>query len=527
MRFPDVRNWTSPRVDSETGEERRGISGFWETRVQPDYFAELRRDHGHDDTELATSTARRIFRELESSEWSPTVETKHPSDDVNSWDDIEGADLEEIPSSRTSTKTAFFDFQNRVYWFDFPGHDMFFVGFEEMDMLVKKYVYAGQNWNQARVVRYAINELATGIQWRRSILDDVFRAIELTKDKPPFAPHKFREASNVELAGEWRSHDEARVEKEYRTGEAEHYRELYEDTKERLLAAEDYFHDLVETAEILKPAVDCFERREVVSDIDPASLVVLLSDWHIGRDVDLPGNDFDAAVAGERVKDVTRGIVAEYEASHRPIDEVVITALGDFLDGVFGDMHPQQWEGQDINGLKQIVRASDLLAYVITALDEYFDAPVRVEAIGGNHGRGRKSHDEDVFRLPELAMYELAREKSPDTVAWTIHDEAERAARTSVRGTELVLTHGDDVPRDIAELGRVSDAQDVLVVAGHGHEDERRRKLEGRTLVARNGCLVGTTEFDRDKIARTVRPCQSLVEVRDRGPVPGSLVYAD
>jgi len=450
---------------------------------------------------------------------------------VDDWSEVDQSNLTRVPSTRPECYRAWMDMEREQYLFDIPASNspgLDDIPFAEVQLMVEQYVYEGTGQSQDQVATYCNNELNRDMT--RGYLRDMFKALDITKTSPPWAYHRVHSEEPEELAQQQREKKEAAIEAKYRSEDAKAWRKRCGELKRELLQIDEFIDGLIERVHCDPPTLDggVPARTDVADEMPARSDIVLASDWHIGKEVDVHGNRFDVDIARERVMRSTRRTIEQYQMDRRPLDEVVIAYLGDLIDGPHGDMHPEQWLGQDATHLEQLEVASTLMAKQVTMLSEYFDdVPVTVYCVGGNHGRDRKSRDEDPTRLPELAMYALAREKSPtDQIDdWHIHRERRSSMHIDVRGVHTVLTHGDRTPRDLADLGDVPHADQSLVVSGHGHEYELRQCLDGDTTVVQNGCLCGVTEFDRDEIGRHVRPTQATVEVGPHGPQPGKVIH--
>jgi hypothetical protein len=503
------------------------IAALWRNRARPFYEEATDREPPCD------RAIRTAFNDV-LDDASPPCEASSaaPSDGgADSWSEVDRSQLEELEGANT-TCTAWIDWRRGEYVFDLPASNadgLDDIPFAEVDAMVRHYVDAGAGWSRKEVASYCNTELRRDMS--RPYVIEMFKALGITKKSIPYAPHHLSPRSEEdpeELADGWRDIVEAEVEAEYRTDLVKHWKSRAEELKREALDCEKFIEELIAAVDDTPPTIDtdALAAHHVDPELPPRSDVLLISDWHVGKEVDLPDNRFDADVAERRVDAYIERLLMRYRADARPVDEIVVALLGDLIDGPAGDMHAQQWLGQDIHNLQQLETAATLIAKLATALDAYFGecVPIRFEAIGGNHGRGRQDASDDPYRLPELAMYALARAQSPDRIDWTIHDDEERAARTDVRNCHVALAHGDDTPRDAADLGRVPGVDHALVATGHGHESETRGKLDGRVLTVQNGCLCGVTSFDRDRIGRHVEPVQQVVEIDDHGPVPGPLI---
>lgn len=419
---------------------------------------------------------------------------------------------------------AVMDFDRRQYRFDFEGEPVFDVPFDDVQRWVQWYTNAGAGLTRAEVCRRSARELDRPLT--TSYFTQIKKSLDVTKKSTPHAPHLFVERSVDELVDGWREQDEALVEEKYQAREVGHLRRSFEKLSAKLSQYDDFVRGVVEAAELSEPRIAAPTLPERAGGVESYTPILHLSDWHVGKQVDRPENVFDVDVAWDRIGVLCRRLADHLRAYRRPIDEFVIAVTGDMIDGPLGDMHPQQWRGQDLHGRRQCVEAADLLASVVGFADDLVDAPVCVHAVAGNHGRARKSRKDDPFRLPELLTYEIAKASTTsDTVSWNIHTG--KIGRTTVRNTSVILAHGDWTPRKVDAWGATYSGETLLALTGHSHSEQREFFRQQHFVHQTGGCLPGVDDFHAEKIGKHVRPAQGMVHVYDHGPTPGEFFYLD
>lgn len=265
--------------------------------------------------------------------------------------------------------------------------------------------------------------------------------------------------------------------------------------------------------------------------------VALLSDTQTGKITP----DYNTEVCRERVMRYAEKIVAiaNVQRADHPVNECVISMLGDAVEGV--DIFPgQQWL-IDSTLYRQIFDTTPII-YVdfIRYLLAHFDT-VRVVAVQGNHGRiGRKgvfgpedNSDRMVYRVIKLMMRDEPR-FSMDMA----DPEGERAWYKILRigKYSALLIHGDQIRGSMGFPwyglakkvhawgsgglgGADSSFQDVMM--GHYHS-LGLVPLNHRRVWA-NGSTESTNTFASETLAAQSNPAQWLLFVRpDKGMVTAS-----
>jgi len=446
--------------------------------------------------------------------------------------DCDQGDLQFVPSGRTSAYKAYMHWPSGEYWFIIGGKEPFDIPFSEVQYLIKLYVHAGSGLTGKTVTRRCIDQL--GRDMTHGLLKKIFKALDIDKDSPPFAPHKLAEEDPDDLASveNLRAKAEAAVEHKMSEREPKALRRLVRKQARDLKDIKHQMSEAIEAAEMspIEPRPVVTQSGDTNPEAKPYRPVVLLSDWHIGKKVDLPDNKFHLEVAWERIHHLTEQIGQFFKHNQRPFSEIVVGVLGDLVDGVLGNVYEQQWLEQDVSGRHQAVEAAKMLSEVLAQLHWMTGKPVHAVCTPGNHGRSGGNRGADPERFPEAMTYELAASylSEIEDVQLQIND-GDRVATYEVEefGTQLLFTHGDRTPRDIRELGWSRMNERIGIASGHSHTDERSGVSDRHVYWQQNGALCGVDGFESDQIGKAFRPSQSMMMVDDQGPQPGRSFLLD
>jgi len=125
---------------------------------------------------------------------------------------------------------------------------------------------------------------------------------------------------------------------------------------------------------------DPLPARPVQSEI--SSLVITLSDLHFGKQT----AQFSLSTGTHRLAGMAGQIEADIGMT---VDEVVVLLIGDLVEGE--DIYSNQNGQLACSVIEQTEVATTALWNFLCQLEEFFDCPVRVEAVPGNHGRMSKT----------------------------------------------------------------------------------------------------------------------------------------
>lgn len=343
-------------------------------------------------------------------------------------------------------------------------------------------------------------------------LDRVLRCIGLTKKSNPLAPHILDEWDEEQISDYYLQIKREKVELANVGKEASQWKKLYEEQVKLDLQTEAFLSRLAESVQNDPPE---FQKRKIDSSLESTSVVLMLSDWHVGKTVNLPTNKFNKDIFQDRIALLIQEIEEHFRSNTRPIDEFHVVILGDMVDGPMGNMHDGQWVGQDLHHTEQVAWCAKALAYVLDAVSAILEVKISVHSVGGNHGRVSANRKDDELRFADQMMYVLAKEMTCADVDW--HREDEVVGQFMIYDTKILLTHGERIgkEKDLAWIHRAN-SNHFVVCTGHLHAP-RWELTDNDVYLARGGSACGTDEF-ATRYGKGCRPAQVMFEVRKNGP---------
>jgi hypothetical protein len=382
------------------------------------------------------------------------------------------------------------------------------------------YVHDGFGVTQRQVTR--MSDQVHGVPLTKDFARKIFRVLGITKDAPPYPPHVLQKYSPDEAAKLHFSRLQAAAELGLRRTEAKEYKKLWKQELEKSLRVKDLIEELDVTMPDAEWRIDVRRVRPPSSNAAPCIPIILLTDWHVGKLVDLERNQYTEDIFRRRVDRLLAEIEEEWEVCSRPIDHVQIAFAGDMCDGVSGDMHGGQAAHQWAHGHDQIRIAATTMARTVRHIREALDARTVVHSIAGNHDRVTAHRDDDWQLIAGAAAYDWAADKLSGLVEWTHHEGI--VAEWDAYDTRILMIHGHAKPRNLRDLvwtHRTNRHDHYLVLSGHLHS----LKIEGvaddtGVQYVRGPSLVGTDEYSAQQIGKGTRPAQVMCEVREDGPRP-------
>jgi predicted phosphodiesterase len=225
------------------------------------------------------------------------------------------------------------------------------------------------------------------------------------------------------------------------------------------------------------------------------TLCVIISDVHIGKKT----YEFDYEIFLSKLNELYNQIVNEIQC--KQIDELVLFFNGDLVDG------NQVYKGHHnyicMPTGKQALEGAKEFSDFILNLSNF--VPVRVECIGGNHGRrgdkGEHTYDDNFDNI----MCEVMKVHLKDVSNVTVNVYYDWKAFVKVQDLTVLAFHGDNtkvgnplsgLPKAItnwADMWRHEQSFDVSVT-GHYHLPVLSVDVNGREMFI-NGSFVPSDEF--------------------------------
>jgi hypothetical protein len=262
----------------------------------------------------------------------------------------------------------------------------------------------------------------------------------------------------------------------------------------------------------------------------PQTALLMLSDTHIGKEVSpdqtLSFGKYDFATFMARLKYLEESVISISE-NHitTEVPELVVTMLGDFLDGALSHSNEV---GQVDPVFNQFYCGAHALAQFLRNLAPHFPA-IRIYDCVGNHTRfqnQKRMPTKNRYSNFDKFLYALVRELVRDipSIKWNL--DAQPYAVFDVQGFTFFAAHGDTMRGGDKTLGVPNHAFGRLVstatqlmnkygckapnfyLLGHLHRDIVLPHATGSILV--NGGFPGVDEFGLSEMFTPADPSQKL-----------------
>lgn len=247
------------------------------------------------------------------------------------------------------------------------------------------------------------------------------------------------------------------------------------------------------------------------------TLIVVITDIHIGALVKNKMNTYDLEVAKRRLNDYLAEVF-EY-AEQNNIDEVYIAVLGDVIEHPY--MHNLAYTSE-FTLSEQAVLASDLILKFALAVNEKY--PVRISAIAGNHDRFNSDKNKSLSGDHAVkAVNQTIRnfiEHAGEKAQGLRFEQAEDYGHTiHAQGKYIKMVHGDlDAIGDKNLIGKHSSNDEKpysMVIMGHYHH-HTVREVGWKKYIVSFGSLKGVDDYGIEKRLIS-QPSQGFVHVRRDG----------
>ena len=228
--------------------------------------------------------------------------------------------------------------------------------------------------------------------------------------------------------------------------------------------------------------------------------ILILSDWHIGVEINTPSNVFNIEVAKERVDKLIKETIKHCKNNN--VTKLHVALAGDLVQGI---IHVNSRLRQNENIINQVLIASELVADLISSLSQSIRR-IEVYNVNGNHGRVnaniKESLDEENFEslVYEIVKLKLDIIKERERIAYNVHfneNEFNDISLINVMNKKVAVTHGHKDRKQNTALDRLNHLLDEYrvneLITGHFHNV---RLGDGVTV---NGALSGSDDFAQSK----------------------------
>jgi hypothetical protein len=310
--------------------------------------------------------------------------------------------------------------------------------------------------------------------------------------------------------------------------EVKHLKRLYKTQTQETSGVDALISAIRECVPTMK-AVAPPRRKVSRPEVDKESLVLLLSDLHIGEVVSITQtggiSSFDVDIARRRIQfTVDRAIkIAKEKMNHYEFDTLYVFMLGDLISGI---IHDELRVNDELGIVAQCIEAVDIISEAILKLCQEFPH-VHVASVAGNHGRvteeryfkGKATNNYD-YLISKMIEKLLSNQSN---LTWNI-PEAFFTVET-VENESFLLLHGDVVKswmgipfyglqraylkwRTVhADFGTPF----KHMIVGHYHNPNMMSIVRYKLII--NGCIKGGDEYSIGALAAACDPSQTMFGV--------------
>lgn len=238
--------------------------------------------------------------------------------------------------------------------------------------------------------------------------------------------------------------------------------------------------------------------------------ISMWSDWHYAETTDSFLNKYDPDICRQRVSYLVDKTIEHCKLNN--IDILNVFCLGDMISNEhYSTIRLQNRE----NLISQIINVSELISESIIKLSKYIPY-LTISFCNGNHCRVHQKNenlnrDNYTTLIKEFVTLRL---KGISNVAFLDNSYDDEIINANICGLNVIGTHGDKVNKKQAsyQLSSLLDTKIDVLCLGHYHENSQ--DINHRTVVYRNGSLVGSNEYSRNLNLHTF-PSQTLLILND------------
>lgn len=244
-----------------------------------------------------------------------------------------------------------------------------------------------------------------------------------------------------------------------------------------------------------------------------ASLVVALSDFHYGLEIDEFNNKYNPGIFHRRLEILLNRCIEQLCTNDR-IGNVIVLGIGDFIAGLIHNIN--RIESRE-NVIEQIIAVSEALSDFLYKLSTY--CHVDYYDCIGNHSRlfedknnclSKESFDLLIHYILKLRFYN---EELIDVHEYTIN---EKIGTFSAYGKQYAFVHGDNfnietLAKDLSLLTKTF-FEGIFI----GHIHHIYIEEQNGTMVISNGSFAGNDEYS-NKLRKTSMPSQNLFLISSSG----------
>ena len=378
-----------------------------------------------------------------------------------------------------------------AYWIRlYKNKQLYGLTFAECGQLMNE--VTGENWSEAK--------------WRRPIEHYLEITSYLEEENPTGLTNDA--LVEIELAKE-----ELQKEKVKYSDQKREYRNRLRSLA-RLEHLEDFLKQEYEVYEPVKL------ETKMLKDKSDKEMIVMLSDWHIGMQIDNQFNKFNIEVAKERIGKLRERMMKKVEQDD--IGTVHIAQLGDLVNG---SIHISTRIANEEDIIQQIIITANLLQEFVKPL---IDKGINVEYynIIGNHGRvsPNKMETAGIDENFEKLLFTMMSTYYRECDNFHAHDSKDGLITAKIKNLDFCFAHGDFDKGTgvIAKLPQLFGYVFDYVLTGHLHRESIMDY--GKTTHITNSALCGSDDYAM-QLRLSSKPSQKILVLDGTGVIENNTIY--
>ncbi|MDY4127627.1 metallophosphoesterase [Peptostreptococcus porci] len=240
--------------------------------------------------------------------------------------------------------------------------------------------------------------------------------------------------------------------------------------------------------------------------------IIILSDLHIGIEVNNSVNEYNIDIAKERLNKIVYKTIEN--GKRHNIDKLFVVLNGDLLSG---ELHSSIKLSNAETLTSQIVLVSEIISEVIKKLSDNFFVSV-IQNNGNHEAVELIKDDRNNKNNYSMLINEMIKLRTRDLANVMFLDSINNGEMTvfRVKNLNVVATHGDQIKLNncAEQLTMAVGFRPQLVLLGHYHKPMMLSQLNTDIYV--NGSLVSTDDY-AFKLKLYNPPSQTMLIVNDEG----------
>ena len=242
------------------------------------------------------------------------------------------------------------------------------------------------------------------------------------------------------------------------------------------------------------------------------SSILMLSDFHVGLEINNYWNTYNKDVFECRIKSVVKKVIKN--AKLLDIRTLYVVSLGDLISG---SIHATTRLAEEMDTLDQVMYVAKTMKNLLIELSD-FGLDIKYISVVGNHDRLNKVYKEHIEKesFNKLVDWYICDKIDDGIIKAEYIDNKidEEISLFEINGKNCIAVHGhnDNVASVLDNMIQATRIIPDFIFMGHYHS--KVTKTDGNATIFVNGSLVGVDEYAKTKRYFS-KPAQSLIVFDD------------